>query len=146
MGATFQITIDCADADRLARFWAEALSYVPAPPPDGFTDWDAYYRWLGVPEDELDAGLDRLVDPDGAGPGVWFQQVPEGKAVKNRLHLDIRVSGERTAPLEERRQRIDAKVRQMVELGATVTLVHDDLPKFYAVTLQDPEGNEFCLN
>lgn len=108
-GATLQIVLDCADPDRLVRCWAGVLRCVPSPPPAGFADWDAYYRSLEVPEAELGVGLDRLSDPDGVGLPVRFQLVPEGKSVKNRVHLDITVGGGRRGPLEVRWQRIDAE-------------------------------------
>ena len=56
MPGRFQLVIDCADPDRLARFWAAALGYEPAPPPDGFSTWNDYYRDLGVPEEDLGGG------------------------------------------------------------------------------------------
>ena len=61
-----------------------------------------YRREVGVPEDELYMGDDRLVDPAGHGPRLWFQQVPEGKVVKNRLNLDLRISGGGDLPIEPR--------------------------------------------
>ncbi len=63
MPVRFQLVIDCADPDRLARFWAAALGYDIAPPPAGFATWDDYYRDLGVPEEELGIGVDRISDP-----------------------------------------------------------------------------------
>src|SRR5215475_12990995 len=87
MPVRFQLVIDCADPDRLARFWASALGYELAPPPAGFPTWDDYYRDLGIPEEELGVGMDRISDPQGHGPPIWFQVVPDTKAVKNRLHL-----------------------------------------------------------
>src|SRR5437016_5499190 len=75
----FQLVIDCADPDRLARFWAAALGYQLAPPPAGFATWNDFYRDLGVPEQELPAGADRISDPDGRGPGIWFHVVPGAK-------------------------------------------------------------------
>ncbi|HEX6257157.1 MAG TPA: VOC family protein [Euzebyales bacterium] len=140
-----QLVIDCADPDRLARFWAAALGYVPPPPPDGHDSWADWYRSVGVPEDEIDDGVDRLVDPTGTGPSVWFQPVPEAKSVKNRLHLDLLVAG-RGTPIAERRRIVDAEVERLVGLGATIVRVVDgDVRDHYAVTLGDPEGNEFCV-
>jgi hypothetical protein len=66
----FQLVIDCADPDRLARFWAAALHYEFAPVPEGFDSWDDYYRDLGVDEEELGLGEDRIADPSGAGPRI----------------------------------------------------------------------------
>src|SRR5689334_5191064 len=92
MPVRFQLTIDCADPDAQAVFWAQALGYQLAPPPDGHETWRDFYAAIGVDEEELaemGEGVDRIVDPDGAGPRIWFQQVPEHKSIKNRLHLDI---------------------------------------------------------
>ena len=51
MPVAFQLVIDCADPDPLARFWAAALGYEREPPPAGFATWDDYWRDVGVPED-----------------------------------------------------------------------------------------------
>ena len=147
MPVRFQLVIDCADPDRLARFWAAALGYELAPPPAGFPSWDDYYRDLGLPEEDLGLGADRISDPHGHGPAIWFHVVPEAKAVKNRLHLDIRASGDRTDPIEARRQRVDAEARRLAGLGATITCVmQQEGLDHYAVGMQDPEGNEFDIN
>ena len=58
MTAKFQLVIDCADPEPLARFWVAALGYEFEPPPDGYDDWDDYWRAVGVSEDELGLGLD----------------------------------------------------------------------------------------
>jgi hypothetical protein len=147
-----QIVIDCADAARLVPFWGLALDYVPSPPPTGFETWNEWYRSVGVPDEELDLtgnGTDRLVDPNGAGPPIWFQPVPEGKSVKNRLHLDIYVGRDEKGakfPYAERRQRVRAKADQLIAAGAG-ELRSEDSPQYerFSVTLADPEGNEFCL-
>ncbi len=146
MTIEWQLTIDCADPERLVRFWTVALGYVPAPPPPGHATWRDYYLSIGVPEDELGDGdaLDRLVDPSGRGPLIWFQQVPERKTLKNRLHIDLTVGGGRSVPLTERRSRVDALVAELSAAGATAIRVND-LPDedHYAVSMSDPEGNEF---
>ena len=80
MAVRFQMVIDCADPDRLARFWAETLRYELQPPPAGFASWDDYWRDFGLPEEELALGEDRIQDPAGHGPRIWFQVVPEGTA------------------------------------------------------------------
>ena len=94
-----QVTVDCADPAGLAGFWAETLGYVLQPPPEGFADWDAALDAWGVPPDQRN-DRSALVDPDGGGPRMFFQRVPEGKTAKNRLHLDVRsapgVPAERT--------------------------------------------------
>jgi hypothetical protein len=147
MVARFQLVIDCADPEPLARFWAAALGYELEPPPDGFVSWDAYRRDLGVPEDELGTGADCIVDPSGRGPRIWFQVVPERKAAKNRLHVDISVSGGRAVPIETRRQRVDAEAARLADLGALLVGVHKtEGLDHYAVAMVDPEGNEFDIN
>jgi hypothetical protein len=148
MAVRFQLVIDCTNADRLARFWAAALDYELAPPPAGFAAWNDYYRDLGIPEEELADGADRISNPDGHGPSIWFHVVAETKIVKNRLHLDIHASGERADPIETRKQRVDAEARRLVELGATTVgaLMEDGILDHYAVGMKDPEGNEFDIN
>ena len=86
-----QITFDCADPAALAAFWAVALGYEPEGPPGGFASWDAALDAWGVPP-ALRNSRSAVVDPDGAGPRVFFQQVPEGKSAKNRVHLDVRAA------------------------------------------------------
>jgi hypothetical protein len=144
MAATFQLVIDCADPEPLARFWAAALGYEFEPPPEGFATWDDYWRDVGVPEEDLGIGEDRIADPEGRGPRIWFQVVPERKTVKNRLHIDVTVGGGRTAPFEIRKQRIDAEAERLAALGATVVRVlHEEGLDHYGVAMADPEGNEF---
>jgi hypothetical protein len=100
-----------------------------------------------VPEDELGTGADCIVDPAGRGPRIWFQVVPERKAAKNRLHLDIGVSGGRAVPLGTRRQRVDAEAGRLAGLGAQFVGAHDtEGLDHYGVTMKDPEGNEFDIN
>jgi hypothetical protein len=143
----FQLVIDCADPDKLARFWAGALGYTLAPPPEEFASWDDYYRDVGVGEEELGLGEDRIVDPAGAGPQIWFQMVPERKSIKNRLHLDISVGGDRSVPIEERKRRVDAEAQRLVGLGAAlVREVNTEGLDHYGVAMTDPEGNEFDIN
>ena len=147
MAVSYQLVIDCASPEPLARFWAEALHYVIASPPAGFGSWDDVYRSIGVSEDELGIGADRIEDPEGEGPDIWFQVVPERKSIKNRLHIDLHASGGRDAPLETRRDRVEAEAARLVALGATrkQAIVEEGLDH-YAVALSDPEGNEFDIN
>jgi hypothetical protein len=147
MAVSFQLVIDCANPDRLARFWAAALRYELEPPPAGFATWNDYWRDVGVAEEELGPGADRIVDPAGHGPRIVFMAVPERKSVKNRLHLDIRASGGRTVPRETRRERVDAEARRLESLGATIlrVLAEEGLDH-YAIAMADPEGNEFDIN
>lgn len=147
MPVRYQLVIDCADSERQARFWAAALGYEPAPPPAGFATWDDYYRDLGLPEEELTGAVDRISDPRGEGPAIWFQVVAEPKSVKNRLHIDIRASGGRTDPIEARKERVDAEAERLVSLGATRTVVmFQEGLDHYAVGMKDPEGNEFDVH
>ena len=71
-------------------------------------------------------GADCIIDPDGGGPRIWFQVVPEQKTVKNRFHLDVHVSGGRAVPIETRRQRVDAEAQRLADLGATMVGVLRD--------------------
>ena len=145
----WQLTIDCQDPARLVAFWSDALGYQPKPAPPGFATWNDWYRSVGVSEDELDSsgdGCDRLVHPEGIGPAIWFQVVPETKATKNRLHLDVFVGGGRAVPLAERRERVQQRVSELEDLGASVVSVsdHPAIDHFFVV-MADPEGNEFCV-
>ena len=83
-----QVTFDCAEPERVARFWCGVLGYVVPPPPEGFASWDDFDRSL-PPEHQ--GSRFACIDPSGVGPRLFFQRVPEGKVVKNRLHLDVRV-------------------------------------------------------
>lgn len=83
-----QITFDCASPTRVAYFWCEVLGYVVPPPPEGFATWGDYD--LSLPPEKRDAGF-VCQDPSGVGPRMYFQRVPEGKVVKNRVHLCVRV-------------------------------------------------------
>ena len=144
MTAKFQLVVDCADPELLARFWVAALGYEFEPPPDGYDSWDDYWRAVGVPEDELGGGQDCIVDPAGRGPRIWFQVVPERKSIKNRLHLDIMVGGRRANPIETRRRLVDAEAARLEALGATLVRVSSpDGLDHYGVAMRDPEGNEF---
>jgi Glyoxalase-like domain len=149
MATKFQVTIDCANPALLTRFWATALGYRIEDPPAGFDSWNSYWRSIGVPEEDLgDFGgaSDSIVDPEGTGPRIWFQLVPETKVVKNRLHFDLDAGGGREVPPERRKERVAAEARRLVAAGAT--MVHVSEPEgmdHFAVLMQDPEGNEFCV-
>ena len=150
MTANWHLTVDCADSSRLVSFWCAALGYVPEPAPDGWDSWFAYWRAAGIPEEDLEGAEDgsgAIVDPDGVRPRIWFQEVPEPKSVKNRLHIDVRhTPGREAMPYAERRASVDAEVERLVALGASIA--HRNAPEgadYYGVTMHDPEGNEFCL-
>ena len=106
------LTIDCADAKTMVAFWSAALGYEL--------------------EDEDEQGS-YLFHPSGRGWSIYFQIVPEGKSVKNRLHLDLR-------PPDS----MAAEVERMKELGASQHRFVEERGSFWTVML-DPEGNEFCV-
>ena len=124
----WQLTIDANDPAVLARFWAQALGYQPVPPAEPKTTWQAHYR-ARLEEDA--AFDDRLFDPAGLRPPIWFQQVPEAKAGKNRLHLDLRPDDQA------------AEVERALSLGARHVDIGQGTQTW--VVLADPEGNEFCI-
>ncbi len=141
MAIGVQVVFDCADPDRLARYWAEALGYKLQDPPAGYGSWEDWAREQGIPEERWN-DVSAVVDPDGRGPRLYFQRVPEGKVVKNRVHLDLNVSGSRGTPLVERRRRIDAEVERLLGAGATRLGTLEESGE-YVVNMADPEGNEF---
>jgi hypothetical protein len=77
-------------------------------------------------------------------PRTYFQRVPEGKTVKNRLHLDLNIGGGQGTPLEERRRRVDAEVERLLAAGATRLGAIEDNGEYF-VAMRDPEDNEFDL-
>ncbi|MER5267893.1 VOC family protein [Actinosynnema sp. NPDC002837] len=138
----FQVTFDCAEPERVARFWCEVLGYVVPPAPEGFATWADYDRSL--PPESQGAAF-ACVDPTGVGPRLFFQRVPEGKVVKNRVHLCVRagtglVGAERLATLE-------AECARLTGLGAAHvrTMLADGVEES-CIVMQDIEGNEFCLD
>ena len=138
----FQVTFDCAEPERVARFWCEVLGYVVPPPPEGFASWEELDRAL-PPERQGSAFA--CIDPSGVGPRLFFQRVPEGKVVKNRLHLDVRVATGLVG--EERLEALEAECARLLELGGTrVRLMLADEFNESCLVMQDVEGNEFCLD
>lgn len=115
------VTVDCADPAAVAAFWNEALG------------------WGGVAVAEDGSGA--ICGPPEGGTYLEFVEVPEGKVVKNRLHLGCSVD-----TLEE----LDAEIERLKELGATVAWEEGFPPEIAAryrnVVLRDVEGNEFCLS
>ena len=142
----WQLTIDANDPAALARFWAQGLGYQLVPPSEPATTWHALYRARLGQDAAYD---DRLFDPAELRPPIWFQQVPEAKAGKNRLHLDLYPTGrDKALPMERRIQVVEAKVAELIGLGASAEhRTRDDNPKdpIYFVVMHDPEGNEFCV-
>jgi catechol 2,3-dioxygenase-like lactoylglutathione lyase family enzyme len=106
------LTFDCADARRMAEFWAAVLGY----------------RVADVEDDDI-----YIEDPAGLGWPLLFQVVPEGKTVKNRLHLDLR------PPVS-----MAEEVERVTALGATTFRYVEEHGSFWTVML-DPEGNELCV-
>jgi len=143
MGPPIQVVIDCADPDRLVEFWGLALGYVPQPPPEGFASWEDWLRAEGIPESDWNSA-GSVEDPEGKRPRLYFQRVPERKTIKNRVHIDVNVGGPRGTPLEERKPRVAEHVRTLKAAGATVLEEVNERGEHWVV-MQDPEGNEFCV-
>jgi Glyoxalase-like domain len=144
MAIKVQVTFDAADPPALAAFWGETLGYVEQGPPEGFDSWEAWAVANDLPREDWDRYAAR-VDPDDVGPRLYFQRVPEPKTAKNRVHLDLAVSGGRSTPVEERRRQVAAAVERAVAAGATRLRAVDEDDEHWVV-LQDPEGNEFCMH
>ncbi len=107
------IVVDCADPEKVSTFWKAVLGW--------------QYRRKTV-------DWHSLANPNG-NPHLSFGTVPEGKTVKNRVHLDIRPQHR---SVDEERERLEA-------LGATTLRLVDDNPEDVHYIMADPEGNEFCL-
>ena len=141
-----QITFDCADPAALATFWADALGYQVQPPPDGFDSWDAALEAWDVPRDQWNS-RSAILPLEGSHPRVFFQRVPEGKSVKNRVHLDVRVAPGLEG--DERMAALEAEADRLAAIGATRAYrVEPDgtAMELGFITMLDPEGNEFCLD
>lgn len=153
MSLDIQVTFDAHDPRTLATFWATALRYeVPGPPgvtlgadDDPWQAWDEFLERIGVPPDQRNSRA-AVEDPDGERPRLFFQQVPEDKVAKNRVHLDVRA-----APgLEgaQRMQALEGECDRLVALGATRVRRFEPAPPLETgfIVMTDPEGNEFCLD
>lgn len=140
-----QVTFDALDPGRLADFWATALGYDVQPPPPGFDSWPDFLTAQGVPPERLN-DASAITDPDGTGPRVFFQRVPESKTAKNRCHLDVRAAPGLAG--DERMAALEAECERLVALGGTRVERHEpELPMSAGhIVMQDPEGNEFCLD
>jgi hypothetical protein len=117
-----ELAIDCADPDGLARFWCSVLGYEVVDEDDGAVT-------IGSPL--VPEGKSR---PGPVPPTLTFAPVPEGKTVKNRLHLDVN-------PTDTEQ---DDEVRRLLDLGARHADVGQSGDESW-VCLADPEGNEFCV-
>ncbi|MEU8922475.1 VOC family protein [Kitasatospora sp. NPDC048545] len=136
----FQVTFDCAEPVRVARFWCEVLGYVMAPPSTEFATWEEYD--LSQPPEKRGSWC-ACSDPSGVGPRLYFQRVPEGKTVKNRVHLDVRVGTGLVG--EERLATLEAEAERLLAFGAVrVEVLYDGTDS--CIVMQDVEGNEFCVD
>ncbi|MBA2386740.1 MAG: VOC family protein [Acidimicrobiia bacterium] len=142
MALQYLVTIDCARPEALASFWRSLLGYADKAAPDGFESRGEYLRSLGLTQEEIDSGA-HAVDPDGILPRIYFQQVPEEKVVKNRVHLDIVVVPD-GADEATTWAALRSAAQRAIDIGATHLNDSDD-PEDPFVVLADPEGNEFCL-
>ncbi|NJQ06863.1 VOC family protein [Streptomyces lonarensis] len=153
MSSEIQVTFDARSPRALSVFWRDVLGYVhPAPPgvqlPEGadpLVAWDEFLAGLGVPEAERDT-RSALEDPTGRGPRLFFQQVPEEKTAKNRVHLDVRAAPGLQG--DERMAALEAECARLVGLGATRVRRDEPEPPMSPgfIVMTDPEGNEFCLD
>lgn len=135
-----QVTFDCANPREVAQFWKAVLGYVDPPIPPGFDSWDAFDASLPV---ERQGSAWACQDPDGVGPRLFFQRVPEGKTAKNRVHLDVDPAPGLAG--DERRRTVRQRAEELVARGAIKVGEAEEFGSFWIV-LQDPEGNEFCLH
>ena len=138
-----QIAVDAHDPHALCRFWAAALDYeiedhhdqIVALAEQGHLSLDDEQVTIELDGRRVFATAAACVDPDGTGPRLLFQTVPEPKTVKDRIHIDVSPVAGSTR---------DEEVARILALGATRADVGqgDDVGW---VVLADPEGNEFCL-
>ena len=153
MSRQVQITFDARDPRALSCFWRDALGYVHPGPPgvdlpagaDPLAAWDEFLARIGVPEQQRNT-RSAIEDPDGHGPRLLFQSVPEGKTAKNRVHLDVRAAPGLRG--QERMAALEAECERLVALGATRVQRHEPAPPLSAghIVMTDPEGNELCLD
>jgi Glyoxalase-like domain len=126
------ITFDCVEPELLADFWAAALGYSKRQPPPESPTWAAYLEAQGIPEGQWSTSA-AVLDPEGVRPRLLFLKVPEGKVVKNRVHLDLTPESS-----------MDVEVSRLLQLGGRV-VKRFDTPVGAFTVMQDPEGNEFCV-
>ncbi len=153
MSRHVQVTFDAHDPRTLSTFWRDVLGYVHPGPPgvdlppgaDPLAAWDDFLEQVGVPEEQRNT-RSAIEDPDGRGPRLFFQQVPEDKVAKNRVHLDVRAAPGLQG--DERMAALEAECDRLVALGATRVRRDEPAPPMSAgfIVMADPEGNEFCLD
>ena len=136
------MTFDCANPRAVAEFWKGVLGYVDPPVPTGFPSWDAFDAALPVASQ---GSTWAAQDPHGVGPRLFFQRVPEAKAVKNRVHLDVRVGVNLTG--DERVLALENEAARLETLGGRrLRLLAADEENEACLVMQDVERNEFCLD
>ncbi len=133
--------MDAADPLALSKFWIEALDYQHEDPPAPHASWEEALTAWGMPEERWN-DFNAIVDPDGIGPRIFIQKVPEPKTAKNRLHMDVRVS---ESPDTKDHALLQAKADELVTYGASLVRVFDDPDEGHWIVMTDPEGNEFCI-
>ncbi|WP_433603241.1 VOC family protein [Nocardia sp. CA-135953] len=153
MSRHIQITFDAHDPRTLSTFWREVLGYVHPGPPgvdlpadaDPLAAWEEFLARIGVPPEQRNT-RSAIEDPHGHGPRLFFQQVPEDKVAKNRVHLDVRAAPGLQG--EGRMAALQAECDRLVALGATRVHRYEPGPPMSAghIVMTDPEGNEFCLD
>lgn len=126
----------------MAEFWKQTLGYEDPPVPPGFDSWDALDA---AQPPEKRGAVWACQDPDGAGPRLFFQRVPEPKQVKNRVHLDVRVGPGLRG--DERLVALNVEASRLEALGARrLYLIEAEGLNESCLVMQDVEGNEFCLD
>jgi Glyoxalase-like domain len=123
------LCLDAGDHQALADWWCRVLGYARAEP-DADTSSD-----------------DPVLLRPGAAGGLplWVNRVPEPKTAKNRLHLDLQVSGGRHLDADKRTERIEAFAQVLVEAGGSVAYRSMQNGQLDHITMADPEGNELCV-
>jgi len=145
MAYDFQVTVDCADPHVLADWWATALGWVVEPSDEAFIKRMIAEGYATQEETTTHRGVlvwkegAAILHPDVPATGlrrrILFQLVPEGKTVKNRLHLDVRIGADK----------VEDELARLTAAGATFLHRGRQGPHGW-ITLADPEGNEFCIN
>jgi hypothetical protein len=143
MSQKVQIVFDCHDPAGLSKFYAEALHYKLQDPPEGYKSWEEALKSWGAPQEEWNSAS-AIVDPEGKGPRIYFQQMDTPKLGKNRVHLDLNASSGLKVPIEQRKEQIRIEVERLLKLGATKQREWEEQGEYWVVML-DPEGNEFCV-